>query len=59
MQWLKEHFIPRKPTGKLVVATHRTDPCMLDVAQENVGHQHYYQSLSINPILSKLDPVYP
>jgi hypothetical protein len=36
MQWLKEHFIPRKHTGKLVVPTRRTEPRMLDLAQENV-----------------------
>jgi hypothetical protein len=40
MLWLKEHFLPRKPTGKIVLlldghTSHCTDPDMLELAQEN------------------------
>jgi hypothetical protein len=40
MQWLKEHFIPRKPPGKVVLlldghTSHWTDPDMLELDQEN------------------------
>jgi hypothetical protein len=40
MQWLKEHFISRKQTGKVVLlldghASHCTDPDILELAQVN------------------------
>jgi hypothetical protein len=40
MQWLREHFIPRKQQGKVMLlldshTSHCTDPDMLDLAQEN------------------------
>jgi hypothetical protein len=40
MQWLKEHFIPRKQTEKAMLlldghASPCTDPDMLELAQEN------------------------